>query len=137
VSRMCLQEIVETSHCFFTGVFLEVLNLEAHHFPRVFSSPPEFGACLHHDIVTAQTRGAVKKLTPIKCLHLVFEEFLEKRQRFGQLAELYQSEGDTNKAKEIYAKLKDTDPKGVAGLTAAEKLNPPPAAAQRPPQPPQ
>ncbi len=51
-----------------------------------------------------------------------------------QLAELYQSEGKTADAKQIYASLKDSDPKGPAGLTAQEKLNPPPPGAARPPQ---
>ena len=46
-----------------------------------------------------------------------------------QLAELYQAEGKTAEAKAIYAKLKDSDPKGAAGTLAAEKLNPTPARA--------
>ncbi|MDP9037923.1 MAG: tetratricopeptide repeat protein [Acidobacteriota bacterium] len=46
-----------------------------------------------------------------------------------QLADLYESQGKTADARAIYAKLKDTDPKGVAGTIAAEKLNPPPAPA--------
>jgi len=41
-----------------------------------------------------------------------------------QLADLYQSEGKTDAARKIYASLKDKDPKGAAGMTAAEKLNP-------------
>jgi tetratricopeptide (TPR) repeat protein len=40
-----------------------------------------------------------------------------------QLADLYQSEGKADAAKTIYAKLKDKDPKGAAGMAAAEKLN--------------
>jgi len=40
-----------------------------------------------------------------------------------QLADLYQSEGKADAAKNIYASLKDKDPKGAAGLTAAEKLD--------------
>ena len=47
-----------------------------------------------------------------------------------QLAELYQAEGKTADAKAIYADLKDKDAKGVAGLEAAEKLNPTPARPQ-------
>jgi tetratricopeptide (TPR) repeat protein len=47
-----------------------------------------------------------------------------------QLAELYETEGKTAEAKAIYAKLKDSDPKGPAGTIAAEKLNPTPRAAQ-------
>jgi tetratricopeptide (TPR) repeat protein len=49
-----------------------------------------------------------------------------------QLADLYQSEGNADKAKTIYANLKDKDPKGVAGLTAAGKLNPSSAPAAPP-----
>ena len=41
-----------------------------------------------------------------------------------QLADLYQSEGKTDAARQIYATLKDKDPKGAAGMAAAEKLNP-------------
>ena len=40
-----------------------------------------------------------------------------------QLADLYQSEGKADDAKKIYANLKDKDPKGAAGMAAAEKLN--------------
>ena len=51
-----------------------------------------------------------------------------------QLAELYNSEGNTAKAHEIYARLKDNDKDkqgnpGPAGAIAAEKLNPKPAGA--------
>jgi lipopolysaccharide biosynthesis regulator YciM len=46
-----------------------------------------------------------------------------------QLADLYQSEGNADAAKKIYANLKDKDPKGAAGMTAAEKLNSTQAAA--------
>ena len=49
-----------------------------------------------------------------------------------QLADLYQSEGKADDARKIYASLKDKDPKGVAGLTAADKLNP--SSASAPPQ---
>ena len=49
-----------------------------------------------------------------------------------QLADLYQSEGNADKAKTIYANLKDKDPKGVAGLTAAGRLNPSSAPAAPP-----
>jgi tetratricopeptide (TPR) repeat protein len=41
-----------------------------------------------------------------------------------QLADLYQLEGKGDEAKTIYADLKDKDPKGAAGMAAAEKLNP-------------
>ena len=41
-----------------------------------------------------------------------------------QLAELYQSENKPDAAKKILAQLKDKDPKGPAGLLAAQKLNP-------------
>ena len=51
-----------------------------------------------------------------------------------QLAELYQSEGKTEAAKKIYAALKDKDAKGPAGVLAAEKLNPAPAAGRAPQQ---
>ena len=44
-----------------------------------------------------------------------------------QLAELYASEGKPDLAKKIYAQLKDKDPKGPAGMLAAQKLNPGPA----------
>jgi tetratricopeptide (TPR) repeat protein len=44
-----------------------------------------------------------------------------------QLAELYASEGKPDLAKKIYAQLKDKDPKGPAGMLAAQKLNPAPA----------
>jgi tetratricopeptide (TPR) repeat protein len=40
-----------------------------------------------------------------------------------QLADLYQSEGNADAAKKIYASLKDKDAKGAAGITAAEKLD--------------
>jgi tetratricopeptide (TPR) repeat protein len=43
-----------------------------------------------------------------------------------QLAELYESQGKPDLAKKIYAQLKDKDPKGPAGMTAAQKLNPTP-----------
>jgi tetratricopeptide (TPR) repeat protein len=51
-----------------------------------------------------------------------------------QLADLYTSEGKTADAKKIYATLKDKDPKGPAGVIAAEKLNPAPAGARAPQQ---
>ncbi len=41
-----------------------------------------------------------------------------------QLAELYQSENKPDAARKILAQLKDKDPKGPAGLIAAQKLNP-------------
>ncbi len=41
-----------------------------------------------------------------------------------QLAELYQSQSKPDAAKKILAQLKDKDPKGPAGLLAAQKLNP-------------
>jgi len=41
-----------------------------------------------------------------------------------QLAELYQSQGKPDAARKILAQLKDKDPKGPAGLLAAQKLNP-------------
>jgi tetratricopeptide (TPR) repeat protein len=47
-----------------------------------------------------------------------------------QKAETLQAEGKTADAKEIYAKLKDTDAKGPAGMVAAQKLNPTPAPAR-------
>ena len=43
-----------------------------------------------------------------------------------QLAELYETEGKPELAKKIYAQLKDKDPKGPAGMLAAQKLNPAP-----------
>ena len=43
-----------------------------------------------------------------------------------QLAELYQTQGKPELAKKIYAQLKDKDPKGPAGMIAAQKLNPAP-----------
>jgi len=43
-----------------------------------------------------------------------------------QLAELYESQGKPDLAKKIYAQLKDKDPKGPAGMMAAQKLNPTP-----------
>jgi lipopolysaccharide biosynthesis regulator YciM len=45
-----------------------------------------------------------------------------------QLAELYENQGKPDAAKKIYAQLKDKDPKGPAGQTAAQKLNPAAAA---------
>ena len=50
-----------------------------------------------------------------------------------QLAELYTAEGKVDEAHRIYAQLKDHDAKGVAGVLAAQKLNPT-AAAAAPPQ---
>lgn len=47
-----------------------------------------------------------------------------------QLADLYEAQGKSADARAIYAKLKDTDAKGVAGTIAAEKLNPSPAPAR-------
>jgi tetratricopeptide (TPR) repeat protein len=44
-----------------------------------------------------------------------------------QLAEMYASQGKPDLAKKIYAQLKDKDPKGPAGMMAAQKLNPTPA----------
>jgi len=41
-----------------------------------------------------------------------------------QLAELYQSQNKPDAARKILAELKDKDPKGPAGLLAAQKLNP-------------
>jgi tetratricopeptide (TPR) repeat protein len=43
-----------------------------------------------------------------------------------QLAELYETQGKPDLAKKIYAQLKDKDPKGAAGMMAAQKLNPTP-----------
>lgn len=43
-----------------------------------------------------------------------------------QLAELYESQSKPELAKKIYAQLKDKDPKGPAGMMAAQKLNPTP-----------
>jgi TolA-binding protein len=51
-----------------------------------------------------------------------------------QLAALYQAEGKADQAKKIYADLKQDDPKGAAGLEAAEKLNPTPAQPRMPQQ---
>jgi tetratricopeptide (TPR) repeat protein len=45
-----------------------------------------------------------------------------------QLAELYEGQNKPEEAKKIYAQLKDKDPKGPAGMLAAQKLNPAPAA---------
>jgi tetratricopeptide (TPR) repeat protein len=44
-----------------------------------------------------------------------------------QLAELYEAQGKPDLAKKVYAQLKDKDPKGPAGMLAAQKLNPAPA----------
>jgi hypothetical protein len=46
---------------------------------------------------------------------------------------MYESQGKTEDAKKIYAKLKDKDGKSAVGLLAAQKLNPSaaPAALQR------
>jgi predicted negative regulator of RcsB-dependent stress response len=57
-----------------------------------------------------------------------------------QLAELYQAEGQTQKARDIYAVLKDKDKTaqgqpGPAGEIAAQKLNPQPQAAAAGPGP--
>jgi predicted negative regulator of RcsB-dependent stress response len=41
-----------------------------------------------------------------------------------QLADVYTAEGQADKAKKIYASLKDKDAKGPSGAIAAEKLNP-------------
>ncbi len=41
-----------------------------------------------------------------------------------QLSELYQSQGKADAARKILAQLKDKDPKGPAGMLAAQKLNP-------------
>jgi tetratricopeptide (TPR) repeat protein len=49
-----------------------------------------------------------------------------------QLAEVYESEGKIDAAKKIYAQLKDKDAKGPAGMLAAQKLNPAPAAGGSP-----
>jgi tetratricopeptide (TPR) repeat protein len=49
-----------------------------------------------------------------------------------QLAELYTAQGKVDQAHKIYAQLKDKDAKGPAGIIAAQKLNPAPAAG--PPQ---
>ena len=46
-----------------------------------------------------------------------------------QLAELYQSQNKPDAARKILAQLKDKDPKGPAGMLAAQKLNPQAAAA--------
>jgi predicted negative regulator of RcsB-dependent stress response len=53
-----------------------------------------------------------------------------------QLADLYQSEGKIDLAKQKWAELKQNDAKGAAGVVAAEKLNPTPAAqpGMAPPQ---
>jgi len=45
-----------------------------------------------------------------------------------QLADLYQAEGNTKAANQQLAELKQNDPKGAAGMEAAQKLNPTPAA---------
>ena len=46
-----------------------------------------------------------------------------------QLAELYEAQGKPDLAKKIYAQLKDKDPKGPAGMIAAQKLNPAPTGS--------
>ncbi len=46
-----------------------------------------------------------------------------------QLAELYQSQNKPDAARKILAQLKDKDPKGPAGMLAAQKLNPQAAAS--------
>jgi lipopolysaccharide biosynthesis regulator YciM len=46
-----------------------------------------------------------------------------------QLADLYEAENKPELAKKVYATLKDKDAKGPAGMIAAQKLNPAPAAA--------
>jgi hypothetical protein len=51
-----------------------------------------------------------------------------------QLAELYESQGQADAAKKIYAQLKDKDAKGAAGMIAAQKLNPAPAQPLMPQQ---
>ena len=56
-----------------------------------------------------------------------------------QLGELYSAEGNTTKAKDIYAKLKDSDKDskgnpGPASSIASEKLNPKPAGGPQIPQ---
>jgi tetratricopeptide (TPR) repeat protein len=51
-----------------------------------------------------------------------------------QLAALYKDEGKADQAKKIYADLKQDDPKGAAGLAAADKLNPAPAQMKLPQQ---
>jgi tetratricopeptide (TPR) repeat protein len=51
-----------------------------------------------------------------------------------QLAALYKDEGKADQAKKIYADLKQDDPKGAAGLEAADKLNPAPAQMKLPQQ---
>jgi tetratricopeptide (TPR) repeat protein len=48
-----------------------------------------------------------------------------------QLADLYLAEGKSKEAKDIFADLKDKDAKGPAGMIAAEKLNPAPAAPRQ------
>jgi predicted negative regulator of RcsB-dependent stress response len=45
-----------------------------------------------------------------------------------QLADLYEAENKPELAKKIYATLKDKDAKGPAGMIAAQKLSPAPAA---------
>jgi TolA-binding protein len=45
-----------------------------------------------------------------------------------QLADLYEAENKPELAKKVYAQLKDKDAKGPAGMIAAQKLNPAPAA---------
>jgi predicted negative regulator of RcsB-dependent stress response len=49
-----------------------------------------------------------------------------------QLADLYEAENKPELAKKIYATLKDKDAKGPAGMIAAQKLNPAPAAGAAP-----
>lgn len=41
-----------------------------------------------------------------------------------QLAALYQTQGNDEAARKVYASLKDKDPKGPAGIEAAQMLNP-------------
>jgi predicted negative regulator of RcsB-dependent stress response len=45
-----------------------------------------------------------------------------------QLADLYAGQGNMAQAREIWAKIKDADPKSPAAAIASEKLNPAPAA---------
>lgn len=49
-----------------------------------------------------------------------------------QLADLYEAENKPELAKKVYATLKDKDAKGPAGMIAAQKLNPAPAAGAAP-----
>ena len=61
-----------------------------------------------------------------------FGRIITPKGALSSQADLYEAENKPELAKKVYATLKDKDAKGPAGMIAAQKLNPAPAAGAPP-----